>query len=231
MDEQPETTTPDSVEEPEAAETTEAESTETPPWGDDFDPGKAWSTIQNLRGESKELKQFQQDAREKLELLEALRDPQRQAEALRDFGIELEDTEDRDEEDDGGDPYLTREEWDRHNAEQQAQRAEQAFTDDLNGLAKGADVELSEWDRARLYGRTMQLGADADALKKALDELVDDRKASEKEAIERYRKSKGGPRVLPGGSPATDDNNRLDIPDDAERHRRMTERLRMGQQQ
>lgn len=49
----------DASTEPEAGTVTEpaaaAPETETPPWGDDFDPEKAWSLIQNLRSDKEKL--------------------------------------------------------------------------------------------------------------------------------------------------------------------------------
>lgn len=46
------------VEQPEPTEpTAETSQGEQPPWGDDFDAQRAWSTIQNLRGREKELEQ------------------------------------------------------------------------------------------------------------------------------------------------------------------------------
>lgn len=52
-------TTPETPETPEGTATPpKPESSETPPWGDDFDAERAWKTIQNLRKEEKELKAY-----------------------------------------------------------------------------------------------------------------------------------------------------------------------------
>ena len=80
----PETTAPA----PQEA-TEQQQSTETPPWGDDFDPARAWHTIQTLREREKELskQQITPEARQQLEeynrLVEASKsEAQRQQEAL-----------------------------------------------------------------------------------------------------------------------------------------------------
>lgn len=42
----------------EAPSTGDPQESETPPWGDDFDPARAWKTIQTLRESEKELKRL-----------------------------------------------------------------------------------------------------------------------------------------------------------------------------
>lgn len=56
---------------------------ETPPWGDDFDPARAWKTIQTLREKEKRLQDFEraQREREDAEKTEAQRLADRLAEA------------------------------------------------------------------------------------------------------------------------------------------------------
>lgn len=63
-----ETTTPEGSTEGETtppegdAPGTKPEGSETPPWGDDFDPARAWQTIQNLRNSEKDLKAYKAEA-------------------------------------------------------------------------------------------------------------------------------------------------------------------------
>lgn len=56
-----ENTTQDPAQEPAAPV---EEKAETPPWGDDFDPARAWKTIQKLRARENELAPLAQRARE-----------------------------------------------------------------------------------------------------------------------------------------------------------------------
>ena len=52
------------TEEPEQAPEVPEPKPETPPWGDDFDPARAWKTIQSLRAREKELAPLAQQAKE-----------------------------------------------------------------------------------------------------------------------------------------------------------------------
>lgn len=75
---------------PEAQAADDQQQGETPPWGDDFDPARAWHTIQSLREREKELSkqpkltpQAQQQLDEYNRLVEASKsEAQRQQEAL-----------------------------------------------------------------------------------------------------------------------------------------------------
>lgn len=72
---------------PAAQEATEQQTAEAPPWGDDFDPARAWEKIQKANQEARSLRGRLQDAAPKLEeydrLVEASKsEAQRQAEAL-----------------------------------------------------------------------------------------------------------------------------------------------------
>lgn len=219
--EQPDTTPVEETEETPAAE---AETT-APPWGDDFDPQKAWDTIQAQRASEKELKEQAQRASEKWEQEEA------HLEWMRAHGFEIADDEDEDPdlyEDDEGQPEV-----DPDVAWLKQRETDRMYREDLEeALPEGVKYrDLSEADRVYIQHKTTEGGANKAALGKAVKAWEQWRKDSETEAIERYRESKKTPHVSKVGTAATDDSNRLDIDDDAERHRRMAERLRLAKQQ
>ncbi len=88
--------------ETEAEETTGAQGAteDTHPWGDDFDPARAWSTIQQQREAENNLKNENRTLKEQAEFASRLReDPQALREFLEEQGYEFE-LDDDDEDDD-----------------------------------------------------------------------------------------------------------------------------------
>lgn len=226
MDETADTT--EAAEETPALETADTTSDEKPPWGDDFDPQKAWDTIQTQRASEKELKERAKRADE----LEAeLQDEQKLLDRLRERGYEVDDDEDPALEDEDGefrDPRV-----DELIAAREREQAE-ALVSDIQGhvkeLAGKQSLELTDRQLRSLTREALDAGADPDATERLFGEFVEELKEYDKRAIERYRKSKNTTVPPGGGREATDESNRLDIDDDSERHRRMAERLRMARE-
>lgn len=238
MDEPNQTTeeTPQTVETTEEPTTTTEETQGSPPWGEDFDPSRAWNTIQTLRDEVKEFKQGSQEreqARQEAQawqILAASEDDD-QIQAAADFlGVELEsDHTDEGEFEDPYEPRLSRLE------QQQQQQLEQenmrAFNSHVDELAKGSDVKLSQRDRNILLSASHEYGFNPDATEQAFKEFLDERKAYDKAVIDGYVQSKNAPHVSSVGGPQSTEDV---LPDDAtpqERQRWMTERYQMGQRQ
>lgn len=221
---------PTPEEESQSVETTEEQPS--PPWGDDFDAQRAWSTIQNLRGVEKEYKEFQQN----------LRDPEKGPELLGEYGYELEadDGEDADEWDDDQfgledevpqeDPNAKRlEELEAHIQRLDEQEDIKEFTSHLDDLAKDDEVELSDRDREYLFLASQKLGFNPEATEKAWKEWVDGRKQYEQSVIEKYV---GGKKNIPQVSKAgTSANEKPNLDDRNERRRWMTEQYLQGREQ
>lgn len=224
MDEPNEITETTEDQSSEAAETA-AEGSDSPPWGDDFDAQRAWNTIQNLRSETKELKQQSQRARE---LEQQWDDDEALLARLRERGYEFEDDEQyNDQGYDDPDERITRQE--ARLAQLEAENARRAFNADLDELASDAGVKLSARDRQIIEGDTTKYGANPAALEKAFKEYVEERKAYEKSVIDAYVKGKkSAPRVPKVGSEATE---RLDLDDRAERVAAMVERYQQSRLQ
>lgn len=228
MDEPNETTeqTPEETPaEPEAVETTE--STDSPPWGEDFDAQRAWNTIQTLRGEVKEAKQGAQE----VDVETLLRDPQRYAEVLDALGLEEvdEDPDQYDEDEEFVDPYEQRLSGvEEQMARQQEMDDLRAFSSHLQTLAQGAEVELTERDRQVLLNASQEYGFNPEATEKAFKEYLEERKTFEKRVIEDYIKSKkNAPHVSTVGTNA---NEVPDLDDDQTRQKWMAERWAQAQQ-
>lgn len=159
------------------------------PWGDDFNPDRAWQTITHLRGREKELEQ-------QAKQYERLRsDPDAQRQFLADLGYEVdEDTGVDDEVEDPDDPIqpLTQKlsELEAWKAQQEHQASLDAFNKDIAGFAAEAKVELTEDDKFLLLQKTFQTGGNPAAARKAFDAHVELIKARDKAIIDRYLKSK-----------------------------------------
>lgn len=161
------------------------------PWGDDFNPERAWQTITHLRGREKELesdakawKRLQEDETAFNDLL-----TQRGYEVEAPAEYDVEAAEDPDD-----DPIrpLTQKlsELEQWKAQQEQQASLDMFHKDIAGFAADAKVELTDDDRFLLLQKTLQTGGNPTAAKKAFDAHVELIKAREKSIIDRYLKSK-----------------------------------------
>ncbi len=171
-----------------------------PPWGDDFNPERAWQTITHLRGREKEL---EADAKNWGRLRE---DPDYQRQVLADLGFEVEDADDQDDEDeylDDDDPVapIRKElsELQQWKAEQAASQARAEFNQHLDRLAGDAKVDLDDDDRDYLLNRSIKAGFNPQATEAAFTAFVERQKRLEQQAIERYSKSKRSPAAPQSG--------------------------------
>jgi hypothetical protein len=139
----------------------ESEAPIAPPWGDDFNPERAWKTILTQRDREKEL---ESDAKAWKRFRE---DEEFRRQELAGLGYEL--NEDTDEEEYDQPQFVSREEFERWQHEQQAAASAQAFTQDLKELTR--ERELSKHGRELITAR-FQRGdfSGPDDLKTALDE-------------------------------------------------------------
>ena len=211
-----------SAESTEAVQETEA-ADDTPPWGDDFQPERAWQTITNLRGREKEL---EPDAKAWKRFRE---DEEFRNQFLRDeLGFEIVDQEDTDEEDEdygeddqGRDPRVdSLLEWQR---QQQAEKEAERFNQDFKEFV--GDRELSE--RAE---RAIRLEAGAGRmspkdLKEAIDGWVAYEDQLRAEARDGYRQSKKAAHVSRSGKAATSTPNWSEMSRDQQAEA-MADRLR-----
>ena len=173
-----------------------------PPWGDDFNPERAWQTITHLRGREKELesdakawKRLQEDEEARLEF----------ARQHFDFADDDDDEAEQgsglyDEEDDTEDQPLTRREWQEWQAQQETNGMWGQFDTHLTTLADEAKVPLSDGDRLRL--KIEAAGKDGrpagpQATEKAFQKLVAEREEFRKSALDDYLKSKRAPNSPP----------------------------------
>lgn len=140
-----------------AEPSTPAPDTTPPPWGDEFDPARAWQTITHLRDREKELESEAKQAK-------ALReDPNALREFLADLGYELPDEDDDPdidvEDDDPVAPLRSEmESIKEYIAEQKAERTVDAFAKHLNDLSTSAELELSDRDKQIVFRDALDLG-------------------------------------------------------------------------
>lgn len=196
-----------------------------PPWGEDFDPQRAWSTIQHQRQREVEL---EQQVKEFSRLRE---DPDALNQFLSELGYELADTdEDEDPEFDPDDPFqklealeqkiLEREQREHEAAEkaQLAQAVEMAtkrMEEDLDAIG-GLDELQREWivEKALTLEPTAEGVPDIKAAYAKYTALVDAEK-------KRWAGSKDTSHVSPVGTSA---NQVPDLSDETQRHAWMQER-------
>ena len=140
-----------------AEPSTPAPDTTPPPWGDEFDPARAWQTITHLRDREKELETSAKAYQRLQEDSDALR------EFLAEKGYELPDEDDDldiDVEDD--DPVAPlRSEMEsikEYIAEQKAERTVDAFAKHLNELSGSAELQLSDRDKQIVFRDALDLG-------------------------------------------------------------------------
>jgi hypothetical protein len=175
-----------------------------PPWGDDFDPARAWKTITHLRDREKELESSHKTLRQ----LED--DEEARIEWLKQHGYEIEADEEpvpgEDFEDDEPEDSRLKEyeqqlkqhqEWIQR---QEAERAMQAFQKDLEQMTPEG-VELDEDDRQIILDRALKHkdGWNRDTTQEALTWLLGRYEKRESAAIERLKGSKRAPHVSSGG--------------------------------
>lgn len=186
-------------------------STEAPtPWGEDFNAERAWQTISHLRGREKEL---ESDSK----LLKQLREDEgaRREFLSREFGYEFEaDDEDEDDDLDTGvqpqhDPRVDQ----LQNQLQQvlSRQANKDFEEDLDAAAGEAKMKLTARERRFVKAESVANGFNADATRKALKEVLEDREALRGQFLEEYRGSKRAPHVSSVGKSASQKPN-LDDP-------------------
>ena len=136
---------------------TPAPDTTPPPWGDEFDPARAWQTITHLRDREKELESEAKQAK-------ALReDPNALREFLADLGYELPDEDPEDDIDvDDEDPIAPLrsqvQSIQEYIAEQRAERTVDAFAKHLDQLTTDAELQLSDRDKQIVFRDALDLG-------------------------------------------------------------------------
>jgi hypothetical protein len=210
------------------AEARDETSTSTPPpWGEDFNPERAWNTIQAQRARELEL---ESDSKALKRLRE---DREAQREFLAEIGYELPDDDDDVDDTDDDDPITpVRSEVEALKAWKQQQELEQGlalFKADVDDLAREAGVDLSERDYKRVWRDAEEQASsskkqfDRSLVASVFKELLEEREQLKRQAIEEYTNSKKAPHV-PGTSKSATQVPDLDDP--KERTRFMKERLR-----
>lgn len=212
--------------EPSAEAAQGATETETPPWGDDFDASKAWSTITKQRESEKELKE---------ELRRIREDETARTELLQEWGYELaDDDEDSSEEGDNDiefeDQAPDGEVRDPRVDALLAEREQQRIRTDIDRFNEGSDWELDDDDREQIELRARlkhPKGFGPKELEQAHKWYVERLDAKAQVALERAKKPKPKPPHVPaGGKPATEIP---DLDDRNERRRWMQEQLQQRQ--
>lgn len=222
--EQPETTAP--VDET----STEAAAPEAPPWGDDFDPARAWNTIKNLREHEKKAKEF--------ERIQSDEDARR--EWLTSLGYEIDDGENEEEAyeplDEDTDPIVAQlselSEW-KESKEQEAYEQKRAadwagFGEHISNLASEAKMDLSDKDKQRIAVECADKNGwpiGPNEAKKVFDEFMAEREEFRKKVIEEFRSSKKAPTISSGGKTATGTTDVADM-DSEQFNQWMAERAR-----
>lgn len=178
------------------------------PWGDDFDPERAWKTIQNLRQFEKTAKEF-----ERIQSDETAR-----TEWLRGQGYEVEtaDADDSEEElfeeDDPVAPVRKDldelKTWQR---EREQERINGLIKADLDSYNEDSGWDLDDDDRADIVARATRLnpkGFGPDDLKKAHEAFIARLNRAGENGVEKAKKPKPSPSHVPsGGKAATGTKN------------------------
>jgi hypothetical protein len=187
------------------SEATDDTSTDAPPpWGDDFDAARAWNTISHLRGREKEL----EPVAKALERLRSGEDRDTFREIAATFGYEI--PEDDEPDDDGleddpvADVRKQVSELAAWRAQQENERKLSAHFDQVNKLAEGAEIALTDHERKLIFNEALtEKGLDTKLTEAAFQSIAAYRDEIRKQAIEGYRGSKKAPTVPPAGKSAT----------------------------
>lgn len=179
------------VEPVETAQAAVEPTSETPvPWGDDFNPERAWKTITHLRDREKEL---EKQARE-FERLQQDDSAFKEFVSQRGYEIpddEIEEPDDFPTDQPTSDPRV--DEIYQWKQQQEVDKALTAFHSDIDAKAEKAGVNVDQVDRDWLLQESIKGGFTPDAVNKAFDSLAERNKQLEQAAIERYIASKRAP--------------------------------------
>ena len=176
----------------------ETTSEQSPPWGEDFEPGRAWQTISHLREREKEL----EPAARALQHLASGEDQETFRELAEAYGFEIE--EDQPDEYEEYDPYEPRlEALESEIAGQRNERAIDEFEAHLQRLVKDDDIELSNVEKEYIFTNSLTNGFTYETTESAFKQLSDWLQERDKSTVERYLKSKKAPHVSSVGKSAT----------------------------
>jgi hypothetical protein len=220
----------ESAPEAETAEETSASVPDAPPpWGDDFNPERAWQTITHLRGREKEL----ESESKRLKALQEDEDALREFLAEKGFEIAEDESEDEPADEDDVDPVEERlrkiEEAEQTRAERErsdaARQFKSEFDSHVNELAEGAGWELDDDDRLVIWAKS---SADNNGVptvqgtEKAVKEFIDRQEQRVQARLESYKTSKKTAAVVPPGKSAS---QVPDLSDESARHEWMRQQV------
>lgn len=209
--------TPDAEEQAPTADDTQHSS---PPWGEDFDAERAWSTIQTQRQAEKDLKAQVAEYEQLLGNPDAL---------LNQLGYETVADEDEQQFDPGyqeqEDPLAEiRGQVDQIQgtlAQQQAQEIHREMGDHIDSLLTESDLKLTKKQKAAIAAEAWNDGDPSPAhTAQVVKDWADDLAAYRDEAVSGYRKSKRAPRAAPQGQPGS---KQVDFSNEEERQRMFAE--------
>lgn len=201
-----------------------------PPWGDDFDPNRAWKTITHLRDREKELER----AAKEYERLTSDEDAFKTLGAEKfgyDFAADEDDVEDFDTDPTAAELAAVKQQLEdltKWRDQELTTRQEQAFQNHLGQLAEAAEVELEDTDKEwiALHASRADGGVNPQNVEAAFNALRARFEAQEQAAIERLKQGKKrAPHVANAGTPATVTE---DLDDPQTRVRWMVERMQGG---
>lgn len=210
---------PDNPVAEEQAPTADEQQSPSPPWGEDFDAERAWSTIQTQRQAEKDLK-AQVGEYEAL-----LADPDA---LLSRLGYETVTDEDPQAPAGGEQEYdplaEIRGQVDQIQgtlAQQQAQEIHRELGDHIDTLLGESDLKLTKKQRAAIAAEAWNDGDPSPAhTAQVVKDWADDLAAYRDEAVSGYRKSKRAPRAAPQGQPGS---KQIDFSNEEERQRMFAE--------
>lgn len=212
---------PDTPDAEEQAPTADEQQGSTPPWGEDFDAERAWSTIQTQRQAEKDLKARVGEYEQLLADPDAL---------LSRLGYEVA----ADEEPQAPGGYEEQQEYDPVAemrgeldqlqgtiAQQQAQEIQREMGEHIDTLLTESDLKLTRKQRDAIAAEAWNGGEPSPAhTAQVVKDWADDLAAYRDEAVSGYRKSKRAPRAAPSGQPGS---KQIDFSNDEERQRMFAE--------
>lgn len=183
-----------------------------------------------------ELTKAQQEAARLRAIDEGLRDPQRAAEILQEYGFAVGD-DGSDSEDEESDDEVYRDPRVDALLQEREQERETAILNDVSGhidrLLSEAKVDVPPRFKQAILSEAWLRGNGAqispEVTESVVKEWVDEYKQLERQAGDRYIASKRAPHVSPGGTGATEEVLPLDA-SHKDRVRYMAERYQLGQQ-